>query len=100
MNKRDFAREILGLLQERGHNITLSSVLMIIDGYAIITHQHIERGESAILPKIGILQPVLRGKKTARNISTGETMLIQPRVGAKFVPSSLLKNVLPKSIPV
>lgn len=62
----------------------------VLDAAAIVTRDTISRGESVMLFGLGKLHTVQRGEKRARNIRTGETVIVPPRRAVLLQPSDAL----------
>ena len=50
------------------------------------------RGDSVHLIGLGKIRPVSKGERVARNIHTGESVIVPPRKGVHFSPSTGLNR--------
>ncbi len=67
-----------------------STVRSVLDAAADVTKKTISEGESVFLFGIGKLTVVQRGQKMARNIRTGESVVVPPRKAVLLQPSDSL----------
>jgi DNA-binding protein HU-beta len=89
MKKNELTKELA--VSESLH---LSTATKAIDGALRIIKETIAKGDSLILRGFGVLMPVDLAPKTARNINTGETVIIPAHKGVKFRPSQEFKELL------
>lgn len=66
------------------------TVRRVLDAAAAVTKRAISRGESVFLFGLGKLHVAPRGEKRARNIRTGETVIVPPRNVVLLQPSDSL----------
>lgn len=62
----------------------------VLDAAANVARAAVARGESVMLFGLGKLHSVQRGQKRARNIRTGETVMVPPRRAVLLQPSDSL----------
>lgn len=55
------------------------TVRMVLEAAAAVTRKAVSKGESVMLFGLGKLHVVQRGEKRARNLHTGETVIVPPR---------------------
>jgi nucleoid DNA-binding protein len=67
-----------------------TSVREVLDAAAAVARSAISKGESVMLFGLGKLYTVQRGEKRARNIRTGETVMVPPRKAVLLQPSDSL----------
>lgn len=64
---------------------------LAIDAVAKVTLEAIARGEGVFLLGLGKVTVARRGPKRARNLHTGETVIVPPRKVVLFRPSDALQ---------
>lgn len=62
----------------------------VLDAAAAVTCKAVSRGESIHLFGIGKLTVVARGEKRARNLHTGEVVMVPPRNVVTYQPSDVI----------
>lgn len=62
----------------------------VLDAAARVVRLTVARGDSVMLFGLGRLYSVQRGEKRARNIRTGETVIVPPRRAVMLQPSDSL----------
>jgi nucleoid DNA-binding protein len=67
-----------------------TTVRRVLDAAAAVTRRAVSNGESVMLFSLGKLNVVQRGEKRARNIRTGETVVVPPRKAVLLQPSDSL----------
>lgn len=67
-----------------------TAVREVLDAAAAVARNAISKGESVFLFGLGKLYSVQRGEKRARNIRTGETVMVPPRKAVLLQPSDSL----------
>jgi len=76
--------------QESG--MTLVQVRKVLDSAESVVCSAIKDGTSVMLMGLGQLSVRKRAEKKARNLWTGEVVMVPPRRVALFVPSVSIKN--------
>lgn len=71
---------------------TRETVRAIFDATLESTLESIRKGEDVMLIGLGKLTTLKRGPKSARNIRTGESVVVAPRTVAHFRPSTQLAS--------
>lgn len=69
---------------------TKTTVRRVLDAAAAVTRRAVGKGESVMLFGLGKLHVVQRGEKRARNIRTGEAVIVPPRNAVLLQPSDSL----------
>ena len=69
------------------------TVRSILDATLAVVRRAVGRGDSIMLFGIGKLKVVERGEKQARNIHTGESVIVPPRKVVVLQPSDPLNEV-------
>jgi DNA-binding protein HU-beta len=67
-----------------------TTVRRVLDAAAAVTRRAVSNGEPVFLFGLGKLSVVQRGEKRARNIRTGETVVVPPRKAVLLQPSDSL----------
>lgn len=67
-----------------------STVRNVLDAVAAVTRKAVSKGDSVFLFGLGKLHVVQRGEKRARNLHTGETVIVPPRRAVLLQPSDSL----------
>ena len=62
----------------------------VLDAATAVARGAVARGESVMLFGLGKLYTVQRGEKRARNLHTGETVIVPPRTAVLLQPSDSL----------
>lgn len=65
-------------------------VRAVLDAAAAVTRRAVSKGESVMLFGLGKIYCVQRGEKRARNLHTGETVIVPPRKAVLLQPSDSL----------
>jgi nucleoid DNA-binding protein len=65
-------------------------VRSVLDAAAAVVKKAISKGDSVMLAGLGKLHTVQRGEKRARNLHTGETVMVPPRKAVMLQPSDSL----------
>ncbi len=65
-------------------------VRAVLDAAAAVTKKAVSRGESVMLFGLGKIHVVHRGEKRARNLWTGESVMVPPRKAVLLAPSDSL----------
>lgn len=89
MTKNDLAKELA--VSEKLH---LSTAVKAIDGLIRILKENLVKGEDIFLRGFGTLAVVHREQRPARNLSSGETIIVPAHRSVKFRPGADLKNLL------
>ncbi|MBU3577523.1 HU family DNA-binding protein [Polynucleobacter sp. UK-Kesae-W10] len=58
---------------------TTETVRLVLTATAAVTRKAVSRGEEVMLFGLGKIKVAQRGEKRARNIRTGETVMVPPR---------------------
>jgi nucleoid DNA-binding protein len=86
MTKQDLIRELSDNI-----DISVADAFSAVTSIVEIMSNTLQQGESIYLRGLGTLKVVTSKPKKARNISTGETVMIPERKRVKFIPSKLVK---------
>lgn len=62
-------------------------VRAVLDAAAAVTKKAVSRGDYVMLAGLGKLYTAKRGEKRARNLRTGEVVMVPPRVAVILQPS-------------
>lgn len=62
----------------------------VLDAVVVVTKGAIARGEAVMVFGLGKIHAVQRGEKRARNLHTGETVIVPPRKAVMLQPSDSL----------
>ena len=89
MTKQDLARE---LAQKAG--ITVYQATIDIEALMGIMSNTFIEGKSIYLRGFGTFKVTKQKAKKARNINTGETVMIPERTTVKFVPTKAIKEAM------
>lgn len=89
MTKNDLIRELA--VSEK---LTLTTATKAVDGAIRIIKENISKGEDLFIRGFGSLAVVNCAEKTARNISTGQPIVVPAHKSVKFKPSKELKELL------
>ena len=89
MTRKDIARKATQLLNSQRNNlhVSLPEAEELVNLVTLIIAEAVENGETVTLRGFGSFKPVKRKTKTARNISTGQTIILPPTVLPKFTPA-------------
>lgn len=68
------------------------SVRSVLDAALAVTRRAVSKGDSVFLFGLGKLKVVERGQKLARNIHTGESVIVPPRKVVVLQPSDPLNE--------
>lgn len=85
MLKHEFIKRVAYVSGE-----SAGTVRMILSSAAAVTKKAISKGDSVFLFGLGKLDVVQRGEKRARNLHTGETVMVPPRKVVTLQPSTAL----------
>jgi DNA-binding protein HU-beta len=69
---------------------TQGIVRSVLDAATAVTKKAISKGDSVMLFGLGKIHAVQRGEKQARNIRTGEAVIVPPRKAVLLQPSDSL----------
>lgn len=75
-------------------NLTLTTATKAVDGVVRIIKENLAKGDSLFIRGFGTLAVVDCAPKTARNISTGEVVIVPAHKSVKFKASKELKTSL------
>ena len=89
MTKNDLVKELA--VSEK---LTLTTATKAVDGVIRIVKESLSKGDDLFLRGFGTLAVVDCAEKTARNISTGEPVIVPAHKSVKFKPSKDLKEAL------
>ncbi|MCH5234504.1 MAG: integration host factor subunit beta [Muribaculaceae bacterium] len=89
MKKNDLVKELA--VSEK---LTLTTATKAVDGVIRVIKETLAKGEDITLRGFGTLSVVDCAEKTARNISTGQPVIIPAHKSVKFKPSKELKESL------
>lgn len=89
MTKNDLVKELA--VSEK---LTLTTAAKAIDGVIRIVKENLTKGEDLFIRGFGTLAVISCAEKTARNISTGEPVVVPAHKSVKFKPSKELKESL------
>lgn len=89
MTKNDLVKELAV-----SENLTLTTATKAVDGVIRIVKENLSKGEDLFLRGFGTLAVVNCAEKTARNLSTGEPVVVPAHKSVKFKPSKELKQSL------
>lgn len=67
-----------------------TTVRRVLDAAAAVTRRAVSKGDSVMLFGLGVLKVAPRGEKRARNIRTGETVIVPARNAVVLQPSDSL----------
>lgn len=80
MTRQDIAHELV-----KRTNLTTSQATHAVEGVIDIIADALTKDEPIMLRGFGTIKTVQRAAKPARNINTGETMMLPPRRQVKFI---------------
>ena len=89
MTKQDLIKELA--VSER---LTLTTATKAVEGVVRIVKESLSKGENITLRGFGTLEVVDCAEKRARNLSTGESIVVPAHKKVKFKPSKELKDSL------
>ena len=89
MTKNELAKELAV-----SGKMPLSTAVMAIDGAVRVIKESLAKGEDITIRGFGTLAVVNVAEKTARNISTGETVMVPAHKTVKFKTSKELRQLL------
>lgn len=92
MTKAEIVKEIVRLT-----GLRQQSVADTVDGFMMIVSESLKAGEEVTLRGFGTFRTVLKAEKAARNIHTGETVLVPAHRDVKFKPARELKEAVAQS---
>lgn len=87
MLKGEFIKRVAFVSQKSQDNVRT-----VLDAAFAVTRRAISKGDSIMLFGIGKLKVVERGEKRARNIWTGESVIVPPRKVVVLQPSDPLNE--------
>ena len=93
MLKKDLIKAVA---EKSGH--TEKTVRELIEVINAVVHSAVASGGSAMLLGLGKLSVSRRGEKTARNLHTGEKVMVPPRNVVTFRPSESLNDAVNVSV--
>jgi nucleoid DNA-binding protein len=64
----------------------------VLDATTAVVRRAVSKGENVMLFGLGVIKIVERGEKRARNIHTGETVIVPPRKVVVLKPSDPLNE--------
>ena len=67
-----------------------TTVRRVLDAAAAVTRRAVSKGEAVMLFGLGKIHVAQRGEKRARNLHTGETVIVPPRNAVLLQPSDSL----------
>ena len=89
MTKNDLVKELA--VSEK---LTLTTATKAVDGVIRVIKETLAKGEDVTLRGFGTLAVVNCSERTARNLSTGESVFVPAHKSVKFKPSKELKESL------
>lgn len=74
-----------------------SKVRLVLTAAAAVTKKAVSKGEDVMLFGLGKIKVASRGEKRARNLHTGETVIVPPRKVVTLQPSTALAQAANES---
>jgi len=85
MLKQEFIKRVAYVSGE-----SAGTVRTVLSSAVAVTKKAVSKGDSVALFGLGIIKVVQRGEKRARNLHTGETVMVPPRKVVTLQPSTAL----------
>ena len=89
MNKRKLVEEIASRTK-----VPSEEVARVVDGFIEVVRNSVARGEKIVLSGFGTFHRKLRRERTARNITTGQTVRVKPTNVQAFRPGEPFKRAV------
>lgn len=86
MNRRELAKKI-----SQKTEVSEKKVLQVMEVLTMTVLESLRKGEPVVIHKFGTFKPVVRKRKKARNLKTGEQIVIPSYRTIKFIPSISVK---------